>query len=163
MERALNGRVLGPKNCLESAQLKSAQLQRMSTFAIDLECIKRGWLHKKGEAKSSAFRHRFFVLSKTHLHYYKAVDEKAPAGSIAIAGASVQPVQKWRLHIQPRNTYRVYVIAAADEHERDEWIADIQAAAEGGLQRSHRLPPGGPPDCPFPAQAVTHAPTLPTN
>jgi hypothetical protein len=77
------------------------------------------------------------VLTDSHLLYYKEESDRKPAGTIVITGAQVAPVLKWRLHLRPTNTNRIYVIAAADEGERDDWVQDLQLAAAGtGAPRS---------------------------
>ena len=98
------------------------------------EASKRGWLHKAGE-HNSAFRRRYFVLSAGRLRYYKAQEDQYPAGVIIITGATVKAIAQWRMHIAPKNTSRIFLLAAADTTERNEWVDELQSVATGAPRR----------------------------
>ena len=94
------------------------------------DCVKMGWLHKRGE-HNSAWKRRWFELKNTKLSYYANPGDTAPKGTITVTmvkgndnGANERDSgHEFVFHLVSQG--RTYVIAAESAQEKSEWLEKI--------------------------------------
>ena len=103
---------------------------------VPANCIKYGFLLKRGEVNKE-WKKRYFVLIPGHLKYYQLGKENSPQarGSITLANATVciyDPKTYGRHHcfgLFEKNSNRAYVLKAATDGERDDWLRHLSSQA----------------------------------
>ena len=122
---------------LLSRQRKALAAPSMTDGEIsDPTQLWRGWLYKLGEF-NTAFKRRFFILSRTgelswFQHEEDAVAQAAPKGSLSVRGAQLQSLAgattgRFRFSITPASGSRTrrYILEAYTESIRDKCLAAL--------------------------------------
>ena len=114
-----------------------------------------GWLYKKGEG-NTAFKHRYFTLSRRTLAYYE--DEKATTakGEIDLSSASMEATVttegktgtsgRYRFEITTLDNRgdlgRTFVLEAADEATRTQWLSLLEYFSVKDVKDARPFPEG---------------------
>lgn len=90
-----------------------------------------GFLRKKG-GHVKAYRKRHFELRGKHLYYFKAQNNKRPAGVIVLTNAAVEEdkARKFSFKIRGANLSRVYELTAESDEECQIWMRELQKAID---------------------------------
>lgn len=92
--------------------------------------IKSGYLHKKGERRR-AWQKRFFVLRPRMLGYYKDSKEYKLLRQIPLSDirtCAMVEIKKHDYVFGIVTKERTFYVQASSNHERDEWVQEINAA-----------------------------------
>eukprot|EP01117_Protostelium_nocturnum_P015191 TRINITY_DN5858_c0_g3_i1.p1 TRINITY_DN5858_c0_g3~~TRINITY_DN5858_c0_g3_i1.p1 ORF type:complete len:1023 (+),score=305.38 TRINITY_DN5858_c0_g3_i1:105-3173(+) len=95
---------------------------------IDLKesgIIKEGALSKKGGNRHN-WSNRWFVLTSTHLCYFKKQTDAKPCGQISLYGSKVSLSNRKAYCFAISTPERVYQISAPNDAEKDSWMKTIQ-------------------------------------
>ncbi|GAM21478.1 hypothetical protein SAMD00019534_046530 [Acytostelium subglobosum LB1] len=128
-----------PTNNAEKIKLAKDVVSKQGTI-----CVRSGYLMKKGH-KIKSWRRRWFVLRDGTLSYFKSPKDSAPAGTIPLADIEHLILDDESLaregysHIfQIVTVKKIFVIAAENEGDYEEWTEMIQNA-KLAVQEAGRL------------------------
>eukprot|EP00736_Rhodelphis_marinus_P000260 Rmarinus@m.22836 len=96
--------------------------------------VKSGWLTKQGGIVRN-WKERWFVLTDTHLHYYKDKEASAPQASISLKQCTsikgAEEVLQKEYSFQLQTPDRTFYFVASQESEKTDWINAIGRAIIG--------------------------------
>jgi len=90
-----------------------------------------GFLRKKGGVVKS-YKRRYFELRGKHFYYFKAQNQKRPAGVIVLTNATIEKdnARKDSFKIRGANLSRVYEITAESNDDLEIWMRELQKAID---------------------------------
>ena len=98
-----------------------------------------GWLQKAGGMNGKSNQKRYFVLKGPALYYYKdkpASDAAKEQGSMDLADTTIEEKGNNAWSIFGGKLTKTYVLTAANEAERDEWLGKMRPAQVITVQES---------------------------
>jgi len=118
-----------------SPSLKSRKADSVKEIIVT-HALRLGWMYKRGGGhKSSAWKLRWCVLSRSRiLYYFKNEQEKRPKGGFKIAGFKVENYTDLKkefcfMLIPPESDQRTWYFAALNPKEQGEWMILLKAVA----------------------------------
>jgi serine/threonine protein kinase len=96
-----------------------------------------GYLRKKG-GKIKAYRRRWFELRGQNMYYFKAQNQKRPAGVIVLTNARIadDPSKKLSFKIVGDNLSRTYELTAESEADKQNWMSELLKACQKANAKS---------------------------
>ena len=98
----------------------------------DPDSLREGYMTKLGE-KVKNWKRRYFVLTANHLHYYRHIEDKEPAGSILLLGTKISREQRSIVGVQhafsitTADGRRKYIIYGDTQEQCNAWVEATSA------------------------------------
>lgn len=105
---------------------------------VDSKSVLEGYMEKVG-GDMTGWKKRYFILTKTHLEYFRKYKDKKPAGEVSISSKSTVRFidrleaqgKSFAFALVPQPGERAYYFACANEADRSLWMGALRRVASG--------------------------------